>query len=71
MACCVSFPFYFFPRWLKATGVLTSNKEGEVICEIDALVLGGGQFGVLVKVLFGALLEVLVRFYGWVLAVCR
>ena len=29
-------------------GVLTSNKEGKVICEIDELVLGAVQFGELV-----------------------
>ena len=33
-------------------GVLTSNKEGTVICEIEGQVLGGMQFGVLVEVLF-------------------
>ena len=40
----------FFPRELKAIGVLTSNKEGKVIFEIDGWVLGGMQFefGVLV-----------------------
>ena len=42
----------FFPRQLKAIGVLTSNKEGKVICEIAGRVLGGMQFGVLVEVLF-------------------
>ena len=43
----ISEPTCVFPQ-IKAIGVLTSNKEGEVICEIDGLVLGGVQFGVLV-----------------------
>ena len=43
---CVCVCFFSSPRWLKAIGVLTSNKEGKVICEIDGLVLGGVQFGV-------------------------
>ena len=38
----------YSPRQLKAIGVLTSNKEGEVICEIDGLVLRGVQFRVLI-----------------------
>ena len=38
--------FFVFP-----IGVLTSNKEGKVICEIEGRVLGGMQFGVLVQVL--------------------
>ena len=37
-------------------GVLTSNKEGKVICEIDGWVLVGVQFEVLV--LFGVLFKV-------------
>ena len=40
--------FLFFSRELKAIGVLTSNKEGRVICKIEGWVLGGMQFGVLV-----------------------
>ena len=32
-----------------------------MICEIDGMVLGGVQVGMLVKVLFGALIQVLVR----------
>ena len=42
--------FLFF--LLKAIGVLTSNKEGTIICEIEGRVLGDMQFGVLVEVLF-------------------
>ena len=53
------FGLCFFPRWLKATGVLTSNIEGNMICEIDGWVLGGVQFGVLLYVLFGVLFELL------------
>ena len=48
----VVFPLFpLFPQIaeLSAIGVLTSN-EGTVICEIDGLVLGGVQFGVLVYV---------------------
>ena len=45
----------YFPRWLKAIGVLTSNKEGKVICEIDGWMLRGMQLGALVQVLFGGL----------------
>ena len=37
----------------------TSNEEEEVICEIDGLVLGSVQFGVLVWVLIGVLFEAL------------
>ena len=33
----------FFPRLLNAIGVLSSTKEGKVICEIDGWVLGGVQ----------------------------
>ena len=47
-----SFFSLFFSRWLKAIGVLPCNEEGKVICEIDGLVPGGVQFGVLVQVLF-------------------
>ena len=39
---------------MKAIGVLTSNNEGEVICEIGGLVLRGVQFGVLVFADWGA-----------------
>ena len=41
-----------FPQIAESYGVLTSNKEGNVICEIDGWVLGGMQFGVLLRVLF-------------------
>ena len=36
----------------KTVGLLTSNKEGKVICEIDGWVLGGVQFGALLQELF-------------------
>ena len=37
-----------FPQIAKAVRILTSNKEGKVICKNDGLVLGGVQFGGLV-----------------------
>ena len=45
---------FVFPRWLKAIGVLTSSKEGKVICQIDGWVLGGVQFGAGVGAVWGA-----------------
>ena len=64
-SCPVARPFSFLARvpWklnqpnkdasfspeLKAIGVLTSIKEGKMICEIEGRLLGGMQFGVLVE----------------------
>ena len=64
LAGCASLKLYHvipFPRQLKVIGVLTSNKEGKVICEIKGRVLWGMQFGVLVEVLGGMQFGVLVE----------
>ena len=50
----------FFPQ-LKAIGVLTSNKEGKVICEIDGCLLGGMQLGCC-RCSFGVLVTVRAHF---------
>ena len=42
----------FHPQIAESYGVLTSNKDGKVLCENDGWVLRGMQIGVLVRVLF-------------------